>query len=95
MALKIVMVILMSLNMLVIFMMLLDKGYAKKGKWRISESTLLSLGFISGGFGLALGMIAFKHKLSKARFIWVSFLGIGAYMGVILYLVIIEKIVWV
>jgi uncharacterized membrane protein YsdA (DUF1294 family) len=95
MTFKVVMVIVLSLNMLVFFMMMLDKGYAKKGKWRISESTLLSLGFFSGGFGMSLGMIAFKHKLNKARFFWVSFFGTCAYMGILFYLVISEKIIWV
>lgn len=93
MALKVIVSAWFLINVLVFFMMMLDKGYAKKGKWRIPESTLLSLGFFGGSFGMSIGMIAFKHKLSKARFIWVGIVGTWIYMGILLYLVVSGKIV--
>jgi uncharacterized membrane protein YsdA (DUF1294 family) len=39
-----------------------DKRRAIKGKWRISESVLLSVGFFGGSVGALLGMYFFRHK---------------------------------
>ncbi|MDO4344104.1 MAG: DUF1294 domain-containing protein [Eubacteriales bacterium] len=46
----------------------LDKYYAIKGKWRISERTLLTLAGAFGAVGAFLGMILFHHKTKKNKF---------------------------
>ncbi|MDN0042947.1 DUF1294 domain-containing protein [Mediterraneibacter glycyrrhizinilyticus] len=47
----------------------LDKGRAKSGKWRIPERTLLLLALIGGSLGALAGMIMFRHKTKKAKFV--------------------------
>ena len=46
----------------------LDKFYAKKNMWRISEKTLLISSLLGGTIGALLGMKAFRHKVRKLRF---------------------------
>ena len=45
-----------------------DKQKAKKGKWRISENTLLLLAVLGGSMGAISGMKIFHHKTKKATF---------------------------
>lgn len=47
----------------------LDKGRAKSGKWRIPERTLLLLALIGGSLGALVGMLMFRHKTRKAKFV--------------------------
>lgn len=42
----------------------LDKWKAKKGRWRISEISLISLALLGGSIGALLAIKVFKHKLS-------------------------------
>ena len=46
----------------------IDKYKAKKGKWRISEATLLSMAIFGGCVGARLGMKAFHHKTMHKKF---------------------------
>lgn len=46
----------------------IDKYKAKKGKWRISEATLLLMAFVGGCIGAWLGMKAFYHKTMHKKF---------------------------
>ncbi len=41
---------------------------AEKKRWRISENTLIILGLLGGSTGILIGMVMFKHKLSKKKF---------------------------
>lgn len=45
-----------------------DKGRAKRHKWRIPERTLLGVAFLGGPLGASLGMAFFRHKTRKAKF---------------------------
>ena len=47
----------------------LDKKKSVKGRWRISEKTLLGLGIIGGAAGGILGMKTFHHK-TKHWYFW-------------------------
>ena len=49
----------------------IDKRKAVKGKWRISESTLLLLSLCFGSVGQLAGMKVFHHKTQK----WYFWLG--------------------
>ena len=46
-----------------------DKWKAKRGKWRIQERTLLVLALIGGSAGALAGMLMFRHKTRKAKFV--------------------------
>ena len=45
-----------------------DKRKAIKGKWRISENTLLLCTFLMGGTGALFGMGVFRHKTRHWKF---------------------------
>ena len=45
-----------------------DKIQAKRGKWRISEKTLLLLAFLMGAPGALIAMYTLRHKTLKAKF---------------------------
>ncbi|AZA85546.1 DUF1294 domain-containing protein [Chryseobacterium shandongense] len=47
----------------------IDKRKAVKHQRRIPESTLLSLTFLGGTIGALLGMLIFRHKISKRSFL--------------------------
>jgi len=47
-----------------------DKLMSIKGQRRISESTLISFAFL-GPFGAFAGMLLFRHKTRKAKFLLV------------------------
>ncbi len=55
-------------NLVVFFMVGLDKLKAKNHWYRISEFTLLFSSFAMGGVGASIGMIVFHHKISKLKF---------------------------
>jgi uncharacterized membrane protein YsdA (DUF1294 family) len=52
-----------------------DKGAARAGRERISESMLISLGFVGGWPGAILAQQLYRHKTSKPSFrlrFWLS-----------------------
>lgn len=57
------------INIITLLTMYIDKSKAKKGKWRIKESTLFILVLLGGGIGGILGMQLFKHKTKKLKFV--------------------------
>ena len=46
----------------------IDKWKATKGAWRVPEKTLLILALIGGSAGAIAGMMCFRHKTRKAKF---------------------------
>ena len=55
----------------------LDKSAARRGAWRISESTLLLLGLAGGWPGALIAQQVFRHKSSKTSFrvlLWITIL---------------------
>jgi len=59
---------LLLVNVVTFFTYGIDKYKAKKGKWRISEATLLLMAFLGGSIGAWLGMKAFHHKTMHKKF---------------------------
>lgn len=45
-----------------------DKYKAKRGKWRISEATLLAMAIIGGSIGEWTGMKVWHHKTMHKKF---------------------------
>lgn len=46
-----------------------DKRKAIKGAWRIPEKTLILSAVIGGSVGALAGMMMFRHKIRKMKFI--------------------------
>ena len=46
----------------------IDKYKAKKGKWRVSEATLLMMAVIGGSIGAWAGMRLWQHKTMHKKF---------------------------
>ena len=46
----------------------IDKYKAKKGKWRVSEATLLMMAVIGGSIGAWAGMRLWHHKTMHKKF---------------------------
>lgn len=49
-------------------LMLSDKQKARKKKWRIPESTLLTIAAVGGSLGIYAGMYVFRHKTRHIKF---------------------------
>jgi uncharacterized membrane protein YsdA (DUF1294 family) len=61
--------LLVVLNVVSFALFGIDKRRARRGEWRISESTLLLSGLISGTIGAWAGIYTFRHKSSKPSFL--------------------------
>ena len=59
---------LVLINLLTFIVYGIDKLKAKKGKWRIPESTLLLLAFMGGSVGAWLGIKVWHHKTLHKKF---------------------------
>ena len=65
---KDIIIYLIIINIIAFLSMLIDKKKAEHGKWRIPESTLLTMALIGGSIGEIIGMYLFHHKTKKWRF---------------------------
>ena len=59
---------LLAVNIVTFLLYGIDKYKAKKGKWRISETTLLLLAVIGGSIGAWVGMRIWHHKTMHKKF---------------------------
>jgi len=62
-----------------------DKWLAVRQKSRISEKMLLGLALMGGSIGSLTGMLLFRHKISKASFLW-KFFGVIIVQLLLIYL---------
>lgn len=62
----------------------LDKHLAIKGRYRISEYTLLAISFFGGSIGSLLGMKIFHHKTRKLLFWFLN--GFFLFLWLVIYL---------
>ena len=82
----IVIIYIFIINISAFFLYKSDKERAERKKWRISEKTLLTMGFIGGGIGALSAMHIFRHK-TKHCYFWVcNILGI-VFDTIILYFI--------
>ena len=76
----------LGINVIVFIVYGIDKLKAKRGKWRIPESTLLLLAAIGGSIGAWLGMKVWHHKTMHKKFqygvplLLILQLALGAYL---------------
>ena len=66
---EIIVIVLLIYNLITFLLMGIDKFIAIKGKRRISEATLIVSAYTLGGIGVFLGMLVFRHKTKKAKFL--------------------------
>ena len=59
---------LLAVNIVTFLLYGIDKYKAKKGKWRISEATLLTMAAIGGSIGAWAGMRLLHHKTMHKKF---------------------------
>lgn len=59
---------LLLINAVSFFLMLADKRKAEKRRWRIPESTFVTLAVLGGSLGVIAGMHAFHHKTKHLKF---------------------------
>ena len=59
---------LLAINIASFFLYGIDKYKAKKGKWRISEATLLLMAVVGGCIGAWSGMRLWHHKTMHKKF---------------------------
>ena len=59
---------LIALNFIAFAAFGIDKAKAKRGRWRVAESTLLMLAFLGGTPGAYAGRRVFRHKTRKQPF---------------------------
>lgn len=65
---KLILLYLLIINALGFLLMLVDKLKAKKNRWRIRESTLITVAALGGSVGSLLGMYTFRHKTQHLKF---------------------------
>lgn len=65
---KTILLLLIAVNLTSFALYGLDKLKAKKGLWRIRESTLLLVALLGGSLGALLGMEVFRHKTKHWQF---------------------------
>lgn len=66
---RILMYYLIAINVITWIIYGLDKWKARKGKQRIPERTLLLLTAAGGSVGAIAGILMFRHKTRKAKFV--------------------------
>ena len=64
----------------------IDKLKAKKGKWRVPETTLLLLAIIGGSVGAWCGVKVWHHKTMHAKFKYGIPLIMAVQVGLLLWL---------
>ena len=65
---KSILLLLIAVNLVSFALYGLDKVKAKRGLWRIRESTLLLVAALGGSLGALLGMELFRHKTKHWTF---------------------------
>ena len=65
---NIILYYLLAVNIVTFLLYGVDKYKAKKGRWRISEATLLMMAVIGGSIGAWAGMRLLHHKTMHKKF---------------------------
>lgn len=74
------------INVITFLMYGIDKLKAKKGKWRIPETTLLLFAIMGGSIGAWLGIKVWHHKTMHKKFKYGIPIILALQVGIFLYL---------
>ena len=75
-------------NLIAFFIFGIDKLKAKRGSYRISKKTLITICAVGGALGGLLGMMIFHHKTQKPKFVITVPLLVLIYCAITLWLMI-------
>ncbi len=57
-----------GISLIAVVVTIVDKGKAKRGAWRVPESTLLILSALGGSVAMYITMLAIRHKTRHSKF---------------------------
>ena len=77
----------LCMNIIAFILYGLDKKYAREGRWRIPEKTLLGIGMIGGAAGAWIGMQTFRHKTKHLSFRVLVPVFIVVHVGIIAFMI--------
>lgn len=77
----------LCMNIIAFILYGLDKKYAREGRWRIPEKTLLSIAMIGGAAGAWIGMQTFRHKTKHLSFRVFVPVFIVVHVGIIAFMI--------
>ena len=75
------------MNLLAFSLCGVDKLKARRNRWRIPETTLFLVSGVGGAWGFLAGMMLFRHKTRKAKFV------VGVPVMLVIHCVIVAVIV--
>lgn len=58
------------ISLVAVIITVADKVYAKKGKWRIPEATLMLIGLAGGALAMLITMKTIRHKTKHNKFMF-------------------------
>ena len=77
----------LGINVITFMVYGIDKLKAKKGKWRIPESTLLLLAIVGGSIGAWCGVKVWHHKTMHKKFRYGIPLIMAIQIGLTIYII--------
>lgn len=78
--------VLAVVNVLAFVLYFVDKRRAVKGKFRISEKTLVIVTILFGGLGAVLAMVWCRHKTRKPKFKAAAIIGMAAFLVPVIHI---------
>ncbi len=61
---------LVAANLLAVILTVADKRRARRGRWRVAESTLWLVAALGGAAAMYVTMCGIRHKTRHRRFMW-------------------------
>ena len=77
-----ILIYILLVNIFTLFAFGMDKYKAIKSQRRVPESSLHSYSFLGGIIGGILGMLLFRHKINKLKFVSIQVIIFVFWMGV-------------
>lgn len=78
----------LDVSILTVFITVLDKQFAKHGKRRVSEATLLTFGFIGGALAEYITMKIIRHKTLHKKFMYGLPAEIVFHVAILIFIII-------
>lgn len=77
----------LCVNIIAFILYGMDKKYAREGRWRIPEKTLLGIAMIGGAAGAWIGMQTFRHKTKHMSFRILVPVFVVVHVGIIVFMI--------